>query len=652
MKNISARGFRGGPRDLFGPTSERLDLLVPLPKILPDAISAPATTQGPVIGLNIGNSYASIAVVHHEGHAECIANEDGERQIALIISYNGEEQYIGNGAKPQLVKNSANTITDFRNVLGKKLNDLKTPPAWNSAPRLDVNGEVGYSVKVLVPAPKSVAKTPASAKSTPAPTRPSSPPPPAEVTKTLTASEAMTLFLSTMKTSAEDFLGKPISGAVIGVSDSFDDAQRAALAQAAEAAGIHVLQFASEQALAVLGAHDSSAGKALLGLESTTSHNASDATAAHAKAAEAHPDRTTLVVDVGSSSTSFDILSIKDHTLVHSLLPNGALESLEVGGHAIDNLLVGHFLKEFTKKTKVTVSFPPTTPADERAVTKLRIAVEDTKKSLQASTGAAACSVESLKDGFDFSGTINRLRFDVLLAPLYATIIGEIETALKSAALSKEQIDEVLLVGASSGLSGLSEKLEIFFGEQSPVAIRSDLDGSQLIAKGAALQAKLLSELDAANAPAFGVEAKTIASASVTSKSIGLVFPGTSEDKTIPVIVVASETPLPARRTLRLPTASGASRVAFEVWEGNSILRDLPLPPKPVYSDDEGEDEEEEEQVPEKEAVVEKETCLGGLALDVAKEKSIEVQVDVSLAGEVVVKARSAGSESWTVLGK
>ncbi|KAF7356851.1 Sorting nexin-41 [Mycena venus] len=73
-----------------------------------------------VVGINFGNAYASIAVYTKEGLAECIANENGERQIACAIAFHGEEIYVGNQAMPQLVKNAQNTITGFRNLLGKK----------------------------------------------------------------------------------------------------------------------------------------------------------------------------------------------------------------------------------------------------------------------------------------------------------------------------------------------------------------------------------------------------------------------------------------------------------------------------------------------------------------------------------------------------
>jgi len=262
--------------------------------------------------------------------------------------------------------------------------------------------------------------------------------------------------------------------------------------------------------------------------------------------------------------------------------------------------------------------------------------------------------VESLKDGVDFSGTMNRLRFDVLLAPFYSIVIKEIAGVLERAGIAKERIDEVLLVGGSSGLSGLSERLEAFFGERSNVAIRSDLDGSQLIAKGAALQAKLVAPLSTADSPAFACEANDVASVSVTSKPIGLIFPGSpSEDKTIPIVLIAAETPLPARRTVRLPVSSNANSVAFEVWEGGIALKDLPKGARPKYSDDEGDGEESEEDVePERGAVIYKETLLGGLlvgAIPIETKGSftkLEIQTDLGLDRSMTVKARTVSSSN------
>ena len=92
-----------------------------------------------------------------------------------------------------------------------------------------------------------------------------------------------------------------------------------------------------------------------------------------------------------------------------------------VGGNTIDDKLITFFANDFTKKTKTPLTVCSSNPstADARAEAKLRLAVEHTKRTLSASPGAATCSVESLKDGVDFTGSINRMRFDMLVRPIY-----------------------------------------------------------------------------------------------------------------------------------------------------------------------------------------------------------------------------------------
>lgn len=477
---------------------------------------------------------------------------------------------------------------------------------------------------------------------------------------------------------------------MLNVSDTWSPEQKSALEQAAEDAGIRVLQLAPEEGLAVLGAHDSSAGKSLLGLESTAStHTASDPSAQLAKTVDAAQDRTTLTLDLGSTTLTLNLLSTNESLLVHSLLPNStphhAPSSAQLGGDAIDDLLIQHFLKEFTKKTKINVSFPPTSAEDQRAYAKLKLAVNHTKKSLQASSGAASCSVESLKDGFDFSGTINRLRFDVLCgAPVYDKIVREVESVLSEASVPKERVDEVLLIGGSSGLSGLTSKLEEYFGvgendnASKDVAIRSDLDGAQLLAKGAALQASLLESLDAPESmssekdgelrSAFVESGHPVLQTSATSRPVGLVFPAASEDDSIHVVLVPADAPLPARRTVRIAVAQGAApgKIGFEVWEGEHELKELAREKSKKLDDDDeddDEDEDDEDLPPQFEAIVKKGTLLGGLVLDVSappasssagKKKGgaskqerayVEVRGDVALDGTLEVSARQVGSD-------
>lgn len=561
--------------------------------------------KGPaVIGINFGNAYASIAIINNEGEADCIANEDGERQNAAAVSYFGLEEYIGNQAKPQLVKNSQNTITNFRNQLGKKFSEVTQAGPSTSAPIIDHEGEPAYKVTVLTPAPPpSVAPTP---KATPLPTRPASPIPQEKI---LTVHDVSVLFLKSLLQSAVDFLGRPVDGAVLSVNSSWNDAQKAALKRAAEAAGINVLQLLDEAAAAAL-AYSSAPP-----LED----------ASHALNAD---DKTTLVLDLGAASLSLTLLSSKQG-LYHTL---GTAHSSTVGGDSIDDLVLTHFGKEFTKKTKIPVTLPCTTPGtpDQRADAKMRLAIEHTKRTISAGPGAASCAVESLKDGYDFSGSLNRLRFDLLIDKVYAAVVGEVSKLLESAGTDATLVDEVLLVGGSAALPGLADRLAGLFGDNT--AIRSDLDPSQLLARGCALQAKL------ALATEGDVFAQSV-SAPVTSKVLGLVFAGDdSPENWIPVVTV--ETPLPCRRTVRLSVPSG--QVGFELWEAVDAVD---VKKVPVEQDEDDEEEPEEEEI--RTRIVNKEQSLGGRVVDIKGKKGAKliVQVVVSAEGQVELNAWEEGTE-------
>ncbi|TFY74316.1 hypothetical protein EWM64_g9697 [Hericium alpestre] len=290
-----------------------------------------------VIGINFGNSYASIAILNKEGQAECIANEDGERQIACAISFNGEEMYIGSQAKHQLVKNAENSITNFRNILGKKFSELPKDKTTVSTPVIqhpDKQDEPAYKVKVLQASPSPLPSAAATKANTPAASQtatPRSEPVPAE--RVLTPSEVTTIFLKSLLQSAEDFLGKKVSGAVITVPGWFEPKQLDALRKAAADAGINVLQLLDDAAAAAVS---STSGPQADGL---------------------YPDRTQLIVDLGASSLALTLLSVRQGLFY----PLATSYDFSVGGDQIDDKLVKFFAKEFTKKTKTPLTVVPST---------------------------------------------------------------------------------------------------------------------------------------------------------------------------------------------------------------------------------------------------------------------------------------------------
>ncbi|KAJ7132108.1 Hsp70 protein-domain-containing protein [Mycena epipterygia] len=615
----------------------------------PPAEATPSNIPA-VVGINFGNAYASIAVYTKEGLAECIANENGERQIACAIAFHGEEIYVGNQAMPQLVKNAQNTITGFRNLLGKKFSELDQSTVATSAPIIQHPTEAdspAYKVDILQPAPTPL---PTSTSNTPAASHAATPrSEPIPSTRILTPQEATTMFLSSLLQSATDFLGKPILGAVITVPPFFTQAQKDALKKAAEDAGVRVLQLIDE-ASAVL--------------TTTTSPQ-------WPGGAE---DRTQLVVDVGASSLSLSVIAMRSG-LGYILGSRTTTNAANIGGNALSSLLVKHFAKEFTKKTKTALPQPPSTKEDIRATTKLLLALEHTKRTLSASPAPASLSVESLHSGLDFTATIARMRFDLLAAPVYTAISSEIRSLLESIAVDPHDIDEIAYVGGTACLPGLDSHLltSVGFSEDVQTAFSNSTMGSGAIgdptgvlSTGCALQAALLLGIpeespDLVQAFEQAEEVKT------TARTIGMLFPTSGADDSnglggMYISVIHKHTPLPARRIFEVEvTLSGgegdkATQFGFEVWEVEEGIKvDKVAPPKsdlPPSSDDEDDEPEEV-----KTKTITKRNFLGTLfgqtTGTIVKDKSkkgaytaaVQIEFAFGLDGVLLVEARDSKGE-------
>ncbi|KAI6038554.1 Hsp70 protein-domain-containing protein [Pisolithus marmoratus] len=571
--------------------------------------SGMSSAMPPIVGINFGNSYASIAVLVKEGVAECIANEDGERQIACAIAFQGEEMYIGNPAKHQLVKNSQNTVTGFRNLLGKKFSEVPQATLSVSAPVIQhptLPDTPAYKVKVLQPAPSPL---PPTATNTPAASQVATPKSePIEVERFLTVSEATTIFLGSLLKSAEDFLGHQVLGAVISVPPWFDAVQRDALTRAAEDAGIHILQLLDD-----VGAVAVCTSTGIDGVPN---------------------DRTQLVVDLGASSLELSLLSVREG-LAYSL---ATLSDDGVGGDEIDSKLIKYFAKEFTKKTKTPLTVAPATdPQDKRAEAKLRLAVEHTKRTLSASPGAATCSVESLKDGLDYTGSINRLRFDMEVRSIYDKVYDKVKELVAGAEMDLFDVDEITLT------QGFAESVITPF-KAGTVVGGGGGDPTTILARGCALQAQLLftpsrQSADLHNAFCRGSE---LTSTTATGRTIGLLVPQEEAEGSMGGIwipLVLKETPLPCRRTLpfEVDVAESDTKVGFEVWEVKEGVKIDHLPLPKLEDDEPNEDGEEFEEVKQK--TLSKETYLSALTLSprhvVEGKAKLQVQLKISSSGDV-----------------
>lgn len=506
--------------------------------------------------------------------------------------------------------------------------------------------EPAYKVTVLQPAPKPLPTSSAtSSANTPAASKFGTPrSEPTQVERYLTVSEVNTIFIRSLIQSAEDFLGKKVVGVVITVPTWFEEIQRVALIEATEDAGVKVLQLIDDVAAAALQ---------------------SIATPASSDLKE---DRTQLVIDLGSSSLSLAILSIRQGLIY----PLASSSDPTIGADLIDEKLIRFFAKDFTKKTKIPLSLPVTASSsapDKRAEAKLRLAIEHTKRTISASPGAATCSVESLKDGYDLSATINRMRFDMEAREVYYKIAESAKRLVADAGLDLYDVDEVVYAGGTGCLPGLDGAvLSMGFSETviTPFSTGTAVGGgasdpTTILAKGAVIQAKVLAEIAGGHdlLPAFGTKTELI-KVKATSKTLGLIFPeeGAEDDgldgQWIPIIM--KETALPARRVFTFDVDLGennSGKVGFEVWEVKESVQ-VELVKAPPLEDDEGDEEEELEENEEKEKLVEKDgAALTGIVVPVnngRKEKGrwkteIGVRFVVDEGGKVEITAWEVDGE-------
>ncbi|KAL2351541.1 heat shock protein 70 family [Cryomyces antarcticus] len=548
--------------------------------------SAPARVA---IGISFGNSYSSIAEVR-DGKAEVIANEDGDRQIPSILSYVEGEEFHGNQAKSQLVRNAKNTVTSFRDFLGKEHdspNSASYPtPCHASAHPQEHSPTVAFSI---------------------CDTESSEP-------NTVTVSEITTRHLRRLRTSASDFMGRSVNAAVITVPTNFSDSQKTALESAAKDAGIEVLQFIHEPIAAVL-AYD-------------------------ARPDAKVSDKIVVVADLGG--TRSDVAVVASRGGMYSLLATA--HDYELGGAQLDAVLIDHFVKEFIKKNK-------TDPRqNDRSLAKLKLESEATKKAL--SLGASASfSVESLADGIDFTSTVNRTRYDLLASKVFASVTRLIEGAVQKADLDPLDIDEIILSGGTAHTPKIARSLQSHFPATTtilaPATTATAINPSELSARGAAIQASLIAEFEHED-----VEQSTHPMVTVTphlAHAIGVLCISADEKNGVFKPLIEAETPVPVRRTALVAVPRDGGDVLVRLCEGEREIKTSKPEPKTKTngkatveddnSDDEDSDDDDDEEVREKVWRVGKVLAEAGVK-GVKKGGKVEVQVSVGsdLALQVVVR--------------
>lgn len=313
----------------------------------------------------------------------------------------------------------------------------------------------------------------------------------------------------------------------------------------------------------------------------------------------------------------------------------------DFAGVHLDNALMDHFAKEFIKKHEVD----PRNNA--RSLAKLRLESEATKKALSLGTNAQF-SVESLADGFDFSSTINRIRYEMVARKVFEGFNRLVETAVKKAELDVLDVDEVIMCGGTSHTPRVANNLANIFPETTtvlaPATSAVAINPSELQARGAALQASLIQEYEAAD-----IEQSTHAAVTTVkhiTNAIGVVTVGASGETFTPVM--QAETAVPARRTINVAAPKNGGDVLIKVVEGGTHIKVTKAEPKPEQNgdDDDSDFDSEEEDEETREKLWKIGSPLAEAAVKGVKAGG-KVEVTINVLGDlsVTITAREVGGK-------
>ncbi|KAI0946194.1 hypothetical protein AcV7_010231 [Taiwanofungus camphoratus] len=458
--------------------------------LCPVAVSADDDKRndyGTVIGIDLGTTYSCVGV-QRGGRVEIIANDQGHRITPSWVSFTDEERLVGDSAKNAFHSNPENTVFDAKRLIGRKVDDPEVQRDQKHWPFKIVKKNDKPAIQVKYRSEM----------------------------RDFTPEEISAMVLSKMKETAEAYLGKTVTHAVVTVPAYFNDAQRQATKDAGTIAGLQVLRIINEPtAAAIAYGLDKKGGESQI-----------------------------IVYDLGGGTFDVSLLSIDDG--VFEVLATAG--DTHLGGEDFDNRVMEYLTKQYKKKTGTDVS------GNLRAMGKLKREVEKAKRTL-SSQQSTKIEIESFEGGNDFSETLTRAKFEELNMDLFRKTMRPVEQVLKDANLKKEDIDEIVLVGGSTRIPKVQQLLKEYFGKEPSKGINPD----EAVAYGAAVQGGILSGDESLG---------DVVLVDVCPLTLGIETTGGVMTKLIP-----RNTVIPTRKSQIFSTAAdNQPTVLIQVYEGERSL--------------------------------------------------------------------------------
>src|SRR5450755_3642974 len=382
--------------------------------------------MGKMIGIDLGTTNSCVAIMEG-GKPKVIENSEGDRTTPSIVAFTKDgEVLVGQSAKRQAVTNPANTVAAVKRLIGRKFTDdvVKKDMSMVSYKivRAD-NGDAWVEAQGKKMAPPEVSAR----------------------------------VLMKMKKTAEDYLGEPVTEAVITVPAYFNDSQRQATKDAGRIAGLEVKRIINEPTAAALA----------FGVDKQGG------------------DRKIAVYDLGGGTFDISIIEIADvegEKQCEVLSTNG---DTFLGGEDFDQRIIDYIIAEFKKDQGVDLG------KDVLALQRLKEAAEKAKIELSSSaqTDINLPYITADKSGpKHLSIKLSRAKLEALVEELIERTIAPCRTAITDAGVQVGQINDVILVGGMTRMPKVQDKVKEFFGKEP----RKDVNPDEAVAVGAAIQGQVL----------------------------------------------------------------------------------------------------------------------------------------------------------------